>query len=438
MRRPDPGLARISNGSIARVSFDAEGCATARAAAAAVAELADGAALFDAGRVGPGEVAATLGGVGPQGRHAVELAADALHRALAAAAGSGLSLAPEPADGERVLVALSGGVDSAVAALRERERGAEVVAVTLKLWADRAPTRRAAAARRPRCSARAHSPISSASRTCTLDLEDVFRAAVVGAFVDGYRAGRTPNPCVICNGELRLDAMLALAGRLGCSRARDRPLRPDRRRRRGPAARRRRRPRQGPDLHALRPAAGLAGAPALPARRAGASRGSASSPPRPASRSPRRPRARTCASSPARASARSSPATAGSASAPGAIVDTAGRRRGTHRGHHEFTVGQRRGLGLGGSRAALRAGDRRRVEQGHGRRRASSSRVSACACAVRRFTGRRPGRPGRACATTRARSPASSATSAPASTRSSSSRSASPPTASPRARRRAC
>ena len=36
-------------------------------------------------------------------------------------------------------------------------------------------------------------------------------------FVDGYRAGRTPNPCVVCNGELRIDAMLALADRLGCS-----------------------------------------------------------------------------------------------------------------------------------------------------------------------------------------------------------------------------
>ena len=58
-------------------------------------------------------------------------------------AGSGEPLAAAPADGERVLVALSGGVDSAVAALLERERGAEVAAVTLKLWADQADRRRA-------------------------------------------------------------------------------------------------------------------------------------------------------------------------------------------------------------------------------------------------------------------------------------------------------
>jgi tRNA-specific 2-thiouridylase len=49
----------------------------------------------------------------------------------------------------------------------------------------------------------------------TLDLEQSFRREVVGSFVDGYRAGETPNPCVICNGDLRIDAMVALAGRVG-------------------------------------------------------------------------------------------------------------------------------------------------------------------------------------------------------------------------------
>jgi tRNA-specific 2-thiouridylase len=51
----------------------------------------------------------------------------------------------------------------------------------------------------------------------TLDLESSFRDRVVGSFIDGYRAGRTPNPCVICNGELRIDAMIALADRLGAA-----------------------------------------------------------------------------------------------------------------------------------------------------------------------------------------------------------------------------
>ena len=207
----------VRDGSIARVSFDAEGCGAAAAAAAAAAELADDADVLDAARIDADAIATELGGLGPQGRHAADLAADALHRALASAAGAVPGLAPPPARGERVLVALSGGVDSAVAALRERERGAEVVAVTLKLWADQRTD-----ATRSCCSPLA---VLGARRLAhsldmahlTLDLEADFRAQVVDEFIAGYRAGRTPNPCVICNGELRIDAMLDLARRLGCS-----------------------------------------------------------------------------------------------------------------------------------------------------------------------------------------------------------------------------
>jgi tRNA-specific 2-thiouridylase len=203
-------------GRVARVSFDAEGCATARAAAAATAELAEGCTVLEAARLGPGAIAAELGGVGPQGAHATELAADALHRALAAAAASGERLADRPGRGERVLVALSGGVDSAVAAVLEAERGAEVVAVTLKLWADERTD-----ASKSCCSPAAVLGARGLAHDLglphlTLDLEDAFRRQVVGAFVGGYRAGQTPNPCVICNGELRIDAMLDLAERLGC------------------------------------------------------------------------------------------------------------------------------------------------------------------------------------------------------------------------------
>src|SRR5512144_1545061 len=127
----------IEDGVIDAVTFDAEGCAAATAAAAAVAELADGEDVLTAAAIGAGSVSTALGGLSPQGRHAADLAADALHRALSAAASSGIRLAHPPPSSERVLVAMSGGVDSAVAALLERDRGAEVVAVTLKLWADR-------------------------------------------------------------------------------------------------------------------------------------------------------------------------------------------------------------------------------------------------------------------------------------------------------------
>jgi tRNA-uridine 2-sulfurtransferase len=216
---PCGDLVRLSlvagEGRIERVSFDHEGCSATRAAAAAAAELTEGAAILDVARLGPDEVEAELGGLAPTHRHAAVLAADALHRALSGLAASGLPLADRPADGERVLVALSGGVDSAVAALREREAGREVVAVTLKLWADQRTDGEQSC-----CSPEA---VLGARRLAhsleiphlTLDLEREFRAGVVDPFLRGYAEGRTPNPCVLCNGELRIDAMIALAGRLG-------------------------------------------------------------------------------------------------------------------------------------------------------------------------------------------------------------------------------
>src|SRR5436305_897751 len=119
---------------VVEAGFDAGGCAAARAAGSAVVELVRGAPLLDAARVTPADVAAALGGLSAERRHAADLAADALHAAIGAACGDG---APQLArTGHRTLVAMSGGVDSAVAAHLALERGDEVVAVTLQLWSD--------------------------------------------------------------------------------------------------------------------------------------------------------------------------------------------------------------------------------------------------------------------------------------------------------------
>ena len=141
-----------------------------------------------------------------------ELALDALHDALAVAVAA-------PRSPERVAVAMSGGVDSAVALLRAREAGHEPVGVTLRLWVDPdAPdTERAC------CSP---SSVLAARATChglgvphvTLDLRDEFRRAVVRPFVAGYARGETPNPCIRCNGGFRFAELLAFAARIGASR----------------------------------------------------------------------------------------------------------------------------------------------------------------------------------------------------------------------------
>jgi tRNA-specific 2-thiouridylase len=133
--------------------------------------------------------------------------------ALAAALGQVFQARPEPG---RVAVAMSGGVDSAVALLRA---GPDAVGVTLRLWQDPAGP----SSERACCSPAA---VAAARATChalgrphvTLDLREEFRSTVVDPFVAGYAAGDTPNPCTRCNGAFRFDALLAFAERAGAER----------------------------------------------------------------------------------------------------------------------------------------------------------------------------------------------------------------------------
>ncbi|MGB7686436.1 MAG: iron-sulfur cluster assembly scaffold protein, partial [Solirubrobacterales bacterium] len=89
----------IEDERVASVSFDAEGCGATRAATAAVAETVDGAPVLEAAGLGIDEVDEAIGGLTPAKRHAAQLATDALHRALASAAASELSLAVPPVGG---------------------------------------------------------------------------------------------------------------------------------------------------------------------------------------------------------------------------------------------------------------------------------------------------------------------------------------------------
>jgi tRNA-specific 2-thiouridylase len=110
----------------------------------------------------------------------------------------------------RVLVAMSGGVDSSVAAAMLREAGYDVVGVAMRL-APEAPN--TAARRRGTCCS--HDDFEDARRVAermdfpfyVVDLRDEFAARVVGNFVTEYLAGRTPNPCVMCNREIKFDRL---------------------------------------------------------------------------------------------------------------------------------------------------------------------------------------------------------------------------------------
>jgi tRNA-specific 2-thiouridylase len=199
---------------VAAAGFEASGCGAAVAAGSAAVALAEGTRVLDAARIGPAELAAELGGLSPGKLHAADLAADALHVALGAAVAATGALTAGP---DRTLVAMSGGVDSAVAALLVAREGREAVAVTLELWRDAANDAEASC-----CSAHAVRLARSVAHRMglphfTLDLRAAFAEGVVAPFVADHAAGLTPNPCVRCNGNVRLDAMLAFAGRLGAA-----------------------------------------------------------------------------------------------------------------------------------------------------------------------------------------------------------------------------
>jgi tRNA-specific 2-thiouridylase len=120
------------------------------------------------------------------------------------------------APGARVLVGLSGGVDSAVAALLLRDRGLDVVGVTLHLWeyADGEPSPSRCCAPEDIAVAR-HTAEALGIPFFTFDGREQFDEGVVSPFVDAYVAGVTPSPCVACNRDVKIGAFIGLARRLG-------------------------------------------------------------------------------------------------------------------------------------------------------------------------------------------------------------------------------
>ena len=119
----------------------------------------------------------------------------------------------------RAVVAMSGGVDSSVAAALLKEQGYDVIGITLQLWGKDVCT---TAGTRLCCSVRDTLDAKAVARNLgipheTLELESEFREHVIDYFVDSYREALTPNPCIACNTHIKFGSLFDRADVLGAS-----------------------------------------------------------------------------------------------------------------------------------------------------------------------------------------------------------------------------
>lgn len=211
----------IEDNVVREVRYKVYGCVACIAAGSALAEMVQGEDLLRAASVSKEDVQDALGGPLPPGKeHALTLVLDALHKALEdhfnRRAGSMLVDGYGGGRGtgkKTVVAAMSGGVDSAVTALLLKEAGYEVACVTFRLHDGERGSRSC-------CSP---DTVLFARDTAhrmglphfTLNLQELFDRRVMQDFVGSYEAGNTPNPCVSCNAHVKFHAAAFLADRLG-------------------------------------------------------------------------------------------------------------------------------------------------------------------------------------------------------------------------------
>jgi tRNA-specific 2-thiouridylase len=123
----------------------------------------------------------------------------------------------------KILVAMSGGIDSSVVAHKLKEEGHEIIGVRFTLWTDPLAPPLAQILPSKCCNAQTVTRANQVAKDLDiplqiLDLEKEFKRDVVDPFLKGYREGNTPNPCIGCNRSVKFGRLLELAEELGCDK----------------------------------------------------------------------------------------------------------------------------------------------------------------------------------------------------------------------------
>ena len=230
---------RFRDGDIEDTSFQASGTGAAIAAGSIMTEAIKGKSWQEAAAYGIDVLRESICGVGvaendagksraglkiddSRAAQAAQFAIEALHLAFADSFRRGRFPLAADTDANAVIVAMSGGVDSSVACLLEKKVGRKVIGVTLRLAAQNEDDDTGADAYSC-CSPRA---IQEARALChslgiphlTLDFTEDFTRLVIDDFISEYLSGRTPNPCIKCNAALRFPALVEVADRLGAAK----------------------------------------------------------------------------------------------------------------------------------------------------------------------------------------------------------------------------
>ena len=119
----------------------------------------------------------------------------------------------------KVLVAMSGGIDSTVTALMLHQEGYEVIGITMKTWdyaTSKTSSKETGCCNIDSFNDARKAAVDNGFPHFILDIKDEFGDFVIENFVDEYLAGRTPNPCVMCNTHIKWRALLKRANALGC------------------------------------------------------------------------------------------------------------------------------------------------------------------------------------------------------------------------------